>query len=532
MTLYALSVHLVDPIGSDAKVPVIIAFLIFVGASLLWLFTLVTAQDDNPENLHVADRSLSPVFNGFAIAGEQISVSYLLAITGAIVLLGYDGFTAAIDALITLGVMLLLAQKIRDSRRYTLGGLFALRATGPIPRTVATFVTLIIAVPLLLIQLRAVGIMAALLLGLSTDGAQVVCTVLMGLLVACFAGVSDLRGTGFMQVVKVPLTLVTLAVVTVLALSKFDWDAGSLLSAAVAKSPAPDAYLSRGLWTTATSLGRFNVLGDNVIVILGASVLPHMILRISASRSGHSARRSMSIAVGLVGACTLLMITTGFAAAAVVGSGDVGSVDAGGQSSLILLASGVLPAGSAARLVLITAVACVAFLAMLTTVSSVTFAAAVSFAHDVFSRTERRRTGAGEVWVLRLTLVTLCTVVLSLSAATHRYPIDFLFDFSMSVAASCVFPVLIYSFFWSRFNRRGLLWAVHGGLLICIVLMVFSPSVSGTPYALWPDARFDWYPFQTPGLVSLPAAFLLGWLGSITSPRVARQRHLAEATGG
>ncbi|MQY33875.1 hypothetical protein SRB17_18410 [Streptomyces sp. RB17] len=40
----------------------------------------------------------------------------------------------------------------------------------------------------------------------------------------------------------------------------------------------------------------------------------------------------------------------------------------------------------------------------------------------------------------------------------------------------------------------------------------------GTAYALWPDARFDWYPFRTPGLVSVPAAFLLGWLGSVTSP--------------
>lgn len=531
MTLYAQSARLVDPIGSDAKVPVIIAFLVFVGASLLWLFTLVTAQEDSPDGLHVTDRSLSPVFNGFALAGEQISVVILLAIPGAIALYGYDGFTAAIDGLLTLGVMLLLAQRIRDSRRYTLGDLFALRATGPVPRATATAVTLIIAVPLLLLQLRAAGIVAALLLGLSSDGAQVVCTVLMGCLVACFAGVSDLRGTGFMQVVKVPLTLVTLAVVTLLALERFDWDAGSLLSAAVARSSTPDAYLSPGLWPYTTRLGPLDMLADHVVVILGASVTPHLILRVSASRCGHSARRSMSIAAGLVGVFTLLLITTGFAAAAVVGSGAMGSVDASGQSSAMLLAARVLPAGSVARVVLITAVACVAFLAMLTTVSSVTFAAAVSFAHDVFARTRRRRTDAGEVRVLRLALVALCAVVLSLSAAIHRYPIDFLFDFAMSVAASCVFPVLIYSFFWSRFHRRGLLWAVHGGLLICTVLMVFSPSVSGTAYALWPGARFDWYPFQTPGLVSVPAAFLLGWLGSVTSPRAVRQRHLAKAAG-
>lgn len=94
--------------------------------------------------------------------------------------------------------------------------------------------------------------------------------------------------------------------------------------------------------------------------------------------------------------------------------------------------------------------------------------------------------------------------------------------FSTGVAASCIFPALIYSFFWSRFNRRGLLWAVYGGLLLCTVLTVFPPIVSGSEFALWPEASFNWYPFQTPGLVSVPAAFALGWLGTVSSPEGSR----------
>ncbi|MET7690473.1 hypothetical protein ABZT06_21255 [Streptomyces sp. NPDC005483] len=215
----------------------------------------------------------------------------------------------------------------------------------------------------------------------------------------------------------------------------------------------------------------------------------------------------------------LLLITTGFAAAAVVGAADIGAVDASGQSSPILLASGVLRDGSPGRVVLITLMACVIFLAVLTTVTSVTFAAAVSFAHDVFAQGRRRRTETGEVRVLRAAAVIVCAVGLSLAAAIHRYPTDFLVTFSISVAASCIFPALLYSFFWRRFNRRGLLWSVYGGLLFCTVLTAFSPVVSGTVFALWPEAHFDWYPFQTPGLVSVPAAFLLGWLGSVSSPQ-------------
>ncbi|MGQ4387645.1 sodium:solute symporter family transporter [Streptomyces sp. SAS_270] len=519
MTLDILSSGAFDPIGSDARRPVIIAFLAFIGVSLLWLFTLATAEEENPEGLYVADRSLSPLFNGFAMAGEQISVVTLLAVSGGIALFGYDGFTYALDSLIMLGVLLLLAQKIRNSGRYTLGDLFSLRASGSGPRIAATAVTLAITIPILVIQLRAAGVSAALLIGIPTDGAQVVCTILMGCLVACLAAVAGLRGNSFMHVAKVPLTLMALGVITLLALRKFDWNPGSLFSAAVNKSLAPDDYLRPGFWPYTASLGSLNTFGNHIVFILGTAVMPHLLLRIGASRSGRTARRSMSIATGLHGVFVLLLITTGFASAAVVGAAGIGAVDDAGQSSPIQLAADVLRDGSTGRVVLITVIACAVFLTVLTTVTSVTFAAAVSLAHDVFAGGRRGRTDAAEVRALRVAAVIVCVVGLSLAAAIHRYPTEFLVAFSISVAASCIFPALIYSFFWYRFNDRGLLWSVYGGLLLCAALTLFSPIVSGTEFALWPESSFNWYPFQTPGLVSVPAAFVLGWLGSITSPR-------------
>ncbi|AVV48005.1 transporter [Streptomyces sp. P3] len=516
-----LSSGALDPIGSDARRLVIVVFLIFVGGSLLWLFALAAAEESNPERLYVANRSLSSVFNGFAMAGEQISVVTLLTVSGSVALFGYDGFTFALDSLIMLGVLLLLGQKVRNSGRYTLGGLFSLRASGSGPRVAAAAVTLAIVIPILAIQLRAAGISAALLIGMPTAGAQLLCTVLMGCLVVCFAAMAGLRGNSFMHVAKVPIILVTLAAVTLLALKRFEWEPGTLLSTAAEKSLAPDSYLSPGLWPYTVSFGPLNTLGNHVVFILGTAVMPHLILRIGASRTGHSARRSMSIATGLVGAFILLLVTTGFASAAVVGASGIGAVDASGQSSPILLAADLLREGSTGRVVLITLMACAVFLTVLTGVTSATFAAAVSFAHDVFAGGKRSRTDSEEIRALRVAAVIVGAVGLSLAAVIRRYPTDFLIAFSISVAASCVFPVLMYTFFWSRFNRRGLLWSVYGGLLLCTVLTTFSPIVSGTEFALWPESSFNWYPFQTPGLVSVPVAFILGWLGSIISPQTS-----------
>ncbi|MFE5913533.1 transporter [Streptomyces wedmorensis] len=513
MTPLLLGAGALDPVGSAARTPVISAFLIFIGLCLLWVFTLAS-QDERPERLYVADRSLPPLLNGFALAGEHITVLTLFAASGAVALFGYDGLATVVDSVIALGVLLLLARKIRDSGHFTLGGLYSLRASGPEPRTAAAVVTLAITIPLLMVQLRAAGISAALLIGLSSDGAQVVCTVLMGCLVACFAAVADLRGTSFVQVVKVPVALLTLAVVTLLAVRKFSWDPGELLAAAVDRSASPDGYLSPGSWVHTAGLGPLNTISDHIVVILGTAMMPHLILRVAASRTGRSARRSMSVAAGLTGAFFLLLIATGFAAAAVVGAAEIGAVDANGQTAPILLASRVLGHGSTARVVLITAVACVAFLAVLTAVTSVTFAAAVSLTHDVLARAERPLTGTGEVRTLRTAVVAVCAVGLALSVGFHRYPVEFLVTFSLSVAATCVFPALVYSFHWPGLDRRGLLWSVYGGLLVCALLTVLSPTVSGTAYALWPEAHFDWYPFHTPGVVSVPLAFLLGWLGS------------------
>ncbi|MFD7456399.1 MULTISPECIES: sodium:solute symporter family transporter [unclassified Streptomyces] len=513
MTVSLLSFSSPDLIGSAARSSVITAFLVFIGLCLLWVFTLAT-QDDDPERLYVAGRSLPPGFNGVAMAGEQITVVILVSLPGAIALFGYDGVSTAVDSALALGVFLLLASRIRASRRYTLGELFSLRAEGPGTRIAGAVVTLCIAVPLLMVQLRAGGITAALLIGKPTETAQVVCTVLMGFLITCFAGVADLRGTSFVQVAKVPVALATLAAVTLLALRMFDWSPESLLSAAMDKSMSPDDYLSPGLWAHTADLGPLGTISDHIVVILGTAMMPHLLLRVSASRDVPAARRSLSVAVGLTGLFYLLLITTGFAAAAVVGGGQIGAVDAKGQGAPILLASEVLPHLSTGRVVLITLVACVAFLAVLTAVASVTFAAAVSVTRDLLGQKVRVRNAIGEPAVVRLSVVALCAVSLLLTTAVHRYPIEFLLAFSLSLAASCVFPALVYTFFWTGFDRRGLLWLVYGGLSFCTLLTLASPVVSGTRYALLPEQDFNLFPFHTPGLVSVPAAFLLGWLGS------------------
>ncbi|MGW7595842.1 cation acetate symporter, partial [Streptomyces rubiginosohelvolus] len=82
------------------------------------------------------------------------------------------------------------------------------------------------------------------------------------------------------------------------------------------------------------------------------------------------------------------------------------------------------------------------------------------------------------------------------------------------------------------FTARGVRWTVYGTLPLIAVLMVFSPAFSGTPVALFPERDFHWFPLRNPGLITIPAGFLLGWLGSRFGGHGRRARHVQDPARG
>ena len=91
-------------------------------------------------------------------------------------------------------------------------------------------------------------------------------------------------------------------------------------------------------------------------------------------------------------------------------------------------------------------------------------------------------------------------------------------------------PSILYSRPWPRFTARGALWSIYGGLISSVGLIIFSPVVSGHPSAAGgavpslisdPHINLAFFPLDNPGIVAIPLAFFLGWLGSVTDPSPA-----------
>ncbi|MFJ9900898.1 hypothetical protein ACIQPR_47045 [Streptomyces sp. NPDC091280] len=503
---------------------VVVGFMIFIVVAL-FLAIMGGPDGDSPEEFAVGSRTLTPFKNGAALSGTYLATTVLLNVTATVALVGFDGITVAVDLLLSLGLLAVLARPLRQSGGRTLGDLFALRFSGAAPRIAAAVATLAVSVPFLVIQLSSAGDVTAQLLGMSSIGAKQTCTVVLGVLVVLCPMLGGMKGHTLVQILSCAVTVVALGVATLALLAHFHGDFGALVSQAAQNSGQHDQYLQPGHAMGTTSLGRLDHLGLQLALVLGTPCMPHILVRIQASGDGAAARRSVRNACFIVAAVCLTLVLLGFGAAAVVGGGAI--IDAGtdGNSSLLLIAHSLL-GGSTSALgnLLFTAVACAAFLSVLSVVGGATLTAASSIARDVYLHAPRRRQSVprGEVPVARAAAAVLGCVGIFIAVVLQGASTAFGSQLTMGIAASSILPALIYSLYWRGYNRTGLVWTIYGGTILALVLPVFSPR-SDTSSTFVPHVDFAWFRFQSPALVSVPLAFLLGWMGS----RMGRSRTTA-----
>lgn len=236
------------------------------------------------------------------------------------------------------------------------------------------------------------------------------------------------------------------------------------------------------------------------------------------------ARRSVVWAIALIGAFYLFTLVLGYGAAAIVGPDRILSAAGKENSAAPLLA---LELGGVVLLGIISAVA---FATILAVVAGLTITASASFAHDVYASVMKGHnvTEEEQVRVSRITAVVLGVLAIVLGILANGQNIAFLVALAFAVAAAANLPTIVYSLYWRRFNTRGALWSMYGGLLSTIILIVFSPAVSGTPKAMFPSLDFAWFPLANPGIVSIPLAFVLGVVGTLTSKDTGNPERNAE----
>jgi cation/acetate symporter len=161
----------------------------------------------------------------------------------------------------------------------------------------------------------------------------------------------------------------------------------------------------------------------------------------------------------------------------------------------------------------------VAFTTILAVVAGLTLTASASFAHDVYANVLKhgRPAPGAELRVARLTAVVIGCLSIAGGILAIGQNVASLVALAFAIAASANLPTILYTLFWRRFNTTGTLFSMYGGLILCLLLIVFSPVVSGGPNSIIKGVDFSVFPLSNPGIVSIPLSFLMGYLGTILS---------------
>ncbi len=503
-----------------------------VNISIFGAFVLVTLvitfrasrNNTSAADYYAAGRNISGTQNGLAIAGDYLSAASFLGIAGAIAVYGYDGFLYSIGFLVAwLVALLLVAELMRNTARYTMADVLAFRMRqGPV-RTAAAISTLAVSLFYLLAQMAGAGGLVTLLLGVTGEAAQALVVVLVGALMIVYVLVGGMRGTTYVQIIKATLLIAGALVMTLWVLTKFGFNLSALLGDAQALAVEGRDVTAPGAQYGASSTSKLDFVSLGLALVLGTAGLPHVLMRFYTVPTAKDARRSVVWAIWLIGVFYLFSLVIGYGAGALVGPETILGAPGAVNSAAPLLAFEL------GGTVLLGIIAGVAFATILAVVAGLTITASASFAHDVYASVIKKGQVSpnGEVRVARITAVVIGAISIGLGilALQAGLNIAFLVALAFAVAASANLPTILYTLFWRRFTTQGALWSMYGGLITCIVLIIFSPVVSGAPVnpatglspSLLQDVDFSWFPLNNPGIVSIPLSFFLGWLGSILS---------------
>jgi cation/acetate symporter len=490
-------------------------FAVFVAITLVIVFR-ASRNTKTASDYYAAGRAFTGPQNGIAISGDYLSAASFLGIAGAIAVNGYDGFLYSIGFLVAwLVALLLVAELLRNTGKFTMGDVLAFRMRQRPVRAAAAISTLVVSLFYLLAQMAGAGGLVNLLLGIQSNGGQAAVIAGVGVVMILYVLIGGMKGTTWVQIIKAALLIVGALAMTLWVLGKYGFNLSSLFQHAVNNGgKTGEALLSPGKQYGKNGTTKLDFLSLAIALVLGTAGLPHVLMRFYTVPTAREARKSVVWAIVLIGIFYLFTLVLGYGAGALVGPTAINKAPGTTNSAAPLLA---LHLGGP---VLLGLIAAVAFATILAVVAGLTITASASFAHDVYANVIKKGqvdSKAAEVRVARATALVIGALAIVGGILAKDQNVAFLVALAFAIAASANLPTLLYSLFWKRFNTQGALFSIYGGLVITLVLIVFSPAVSGGAKPMIKGVDFHWFPLENPGLVSIPLSFFLGWLGTVLS---------------
>ena len=281
--------------------------------------------------------------------------------------------------------MFLLAERMRNSGKYTIADVLAFRLRERPARVAAAIGTLNVAAFYLIAQMVGAGVLIQALVGIDFKLAVLITGAFM-LVYVVFGG---MVATTWVQIIKAVLLMAGIVVMSVFVLDKIGWSPIELFNQAEEAGKAEGSTFSLGPGTFLKNNTDMVSLG--LALVLGTAGLPHILMRFFTVPNAKAARSSVVYAMFIIGFFYLLTTVIGFGARAILGQKGVEAAGTGGNLAAPNLAEELGGgAGTTGGDLFLAIIAGVAFATILAVVAGLVLSASSAVAHDVWSSIIRK----------------------------------------------------------------------------------------------------------------------------------------------
>jgi len=216
-------------------------------------------------------------------------------------------------------------------------------------------------------------------------------------------------------------------------------------------------------------------------LVLGTAGMPHILMRFFTVPTAQAARKSVIIAMFIIGGFYVLTTLLGFGAAIHVTPQAISKVGKGGNMATMMLAQKL--GGDISPVVgdIFLAFLCaVAFATILAVVSGLVLAASAAIAHDVYVNVikDGHADQHEQVMAARITSLVVGSLGIVVGIAAEKQNVAHLVALAFAVAASGNLPVVFLSLFWRKFNTAGVISGLVVGTVASIALVMVSPNMT------------------------------------------------------
>lgn len=490
-------------------------FLIIVSITLVITF-IASRRTKTTSDFYTADSSLTGWQNGMAIAGDYMSAASFLGIAGMVALSGFDGFFYSIGFLVAyLVVLYVVAEPLRNLGKYTMADMIAARFNEKKVRGVAALNTITISIFYMIAQLVGAGALIKLLLGID----YVYSVIIVGILMTVYVVFGGMMATSWVQIIKAVLLMGGTFVISLIVFAKFDYSVFEMFKQMKTATPLGESFLNPGN----KFKNPIDTISLNLALVLGTAGLPHILIRFFTVKDAITARKSVVYATWIIGIFYVMTIFLGFGAAAFVGYDTIVEANVAGNMAAPLLAEAL---GGDFLFAFISAVA---FATILAVVAGLVLSAASAFAHDFYSHILRKGQATDKEQVVAARWASIGVSILSIILAlfAQKMNVAFLVSLAFAVAASANLPIILFTVFWKRFNTTGAVTGMLVGLLTSLLLVFLSPNVWSPEGAAILTGE-PLFPYENPGIFSIPIGFLAAIAGTLLSSKKADQKKFDE----